>query len=359
MPNVFKSLATEAGVFRSEDALSPEFIPDSLPGREAQEKEIALALRPAAEGKRASNLFVFGPSGTGKTSTCKRVLEQLNDFSSKPLCIYVNCWQHATRQGVFTELAHGLDEALPRRGLAADEVFERVCHRLKRDARVPVVVLDECDRLFASNEDKVLYDLTRASENYGVNFGALLITNDVELLSKADGRVRSSLSPHEIQFKPYSPLQLKKILSDRAALAFSPRACSDEVIALCAAHGAKAGGDARVALQALWFAGKNADARGSRTINLEDARSAFAKISSSRQQKRERDLQLLDDGEKKIVEFLKELGGESTTSRLYELFVQRSLGSERSVRNYVRSLEQKGIIASQEQESGKRRVRLL
>ncbi len=358
MPNVFKSFTDEGSVFRSEEVLSPEFVPDSLPGREVQEKEIALALRPAAEGNRPTNLLIFGPSGSGKTSTCKRVLHQLTEFSGKPLCVYVNCWQHATRQGVFTELAHGFDEALPRRGLAADEVFGRVCHRLKREQRVPVIVLDEADRLFASNEDRVLYDLTRASENYGVGIGVLLVTNDSELLAKADARVRSSLSPREINFRAYSPLQLKKILSDRAALAFASRACPAEVIALCAAHGAKAGGDARVALQALWLAGKNASRRGARSISLEDARAAFTKTSSSKQQKRERDLSLLDAGEQKLVDLLKQFGGEVTTTELYELFAEKELGSERSVRNYVQSLERKGLVASHDTDSGKRTIRL-
>ncbi len=358
MPNVFKSLSAEASVFRREEALSPEFLPDSLPGREAQEREIALALKPAAEGKRPANLFISGPSGTGKTSTCRRVLGQLSEFSTKPLCVYVNCWQHATRQGIFSQLAYAIDMPLPRRGLAADEVFERVCLQLKAGKRVPVLVLDEADRLFAGNEEKVLYDLSRASEAFGIDFGLVLVTNDSELLARADARIRSSLSPREVSVRPYSPLQLKKILFDRAALAFSPRACGEEVIALCAAHGAKAGGDARVALQALWFAGKNAQTRGATAVSLEDARKAFSKSTSSTAQKRVRDLEFLDEGEQKLAGLLKELGGEASTAVLYAEFQKRELGSERSVRNYLHSLEQKGIAASVE-ENGRRLVRLL
>ena len=357
--NVFREVTAGRGIFKAEDSLSPEFLPDRLPGRENEERELAAALESAARGGRASNLFIHGPPGTGKTSVCRHVLAQLQEFSGKPLCVYVNCWQHATRQGVLAQLAQEVGEPLPRRGLAADEVFTRVCQRLKYDKRVPVVVLDEADRLFIGSEHAVLYDFSRAAEMFGVHFAIVMVTNDSEMLSRTDGRVRSSLSPKETAFKAYSPIDLKKILAERASAAFVPGACGDEVIALCAAHGAKAGGDARVALHALWLAGKAAEKRGAKAIALEDARTAFSKTGSSAEQKRDRDVELLSEGEKTVVEMLKAAGGQLTSSEIYASFEKKGLGSERSVRNYLASLEEKKLAESKTQHDGRRLVRLL
>jgi cell division control protein 6 len=357
--NVFREVSSGKGIFKDEDLLSPEFLPDRLPGRENEERELASALEPAARGGRASNLFIHGPPGTGKTSVCRHVLKQLQEFSGKPLCVYVNCWQHATRQGVLAQLAQEVGEPLPRRGLAADEVFSRVCQRLKYEKRVPVVVLDEADRLFIGSEHAVLYDFSRAAEMFGVHFSIVMVTNDSGMLSRTDGRVRSSLSPKETEFKAYSPSDLKKILAERAALAFVPGACGEEVIALCAAHGAKAGGDARVALHALWLAGKNASSRVAKAVSLDDARAAFSKTGSSAEQKRSRDEELLSAGEGAVVEMLKAAGGSLTSAEIYALFEKKALGSERSVRNYLSNLEEKKLVESKTQVDGSRLVKLV
>ncbi len=352
-PNVFSRIHhSEASIFKNEEALYPDYAPTELVSREAEIHSLASALSPAAQGGRPTNLFVHGRPGTGKTATCRFVLSQLQEYSSKPLTVYINCWQHDSRQSIFSLLADKLGDVLPRRGLSSEETFSRVLSDLTHRKRVPVIVLDEADRLFWGGEQNVLYDLTRTAENAGVHTGVILITNDDELMAKADERIRSSFAGREVAFKPYSPLQLKDILLARARLACIPGACNEEVIALCAAHGAKAGGDARVALQALWLAGKQAVARGASTISLDDARHAFTQHPNSATYKRERDEQFLEEPEKNVLSLMQSKGGTMLLSDLYDAYRRQFGSSERAVRNYLRRLEFKGILSTHDAPSG-------
>lgn len=354
--NVFDAVAEEKGVFRNEAVLAPDFLPQELPGREMQEREIARLLKPAASGKPPANLFIHGPTGTGKTSACKKVSAQLKEYSDKPAVLYVNCWQNSTRQGILVALNEASGDTAPRRGVSGEEIFKRALQILKKAGKAPIVFLDEADKLFFNGEEKVLYDLTRSHEAYGVPIGVVLVSNDRELAAKADARIRSSLAATEIVFPAYSPQELKKIVAERAALALSPGAWNDEVVALCAAHAAKSGGDARVALQALYNAARNCQKRGGSVLSLQDARESFA-ATTSLQQKAERDEKELPEGASKALELLKKFRGAVPIGDFYLAFERESGWSERSARNFVQELAARKIVLLEEGRAGGVRVK--
>src|SRR3989344_2040338 len=104
-------------VFRNELALKTGFTPDSLPGRENEINEIASSLKPAFGGRKAKNLFLHGPPGTGKTSCTKFVFEKLAEESQKAKTVFINCWQNPTRPSVLAKIAEAIEEPIPRRGL--------------------------------------------------------------------------------------------------------------------------------------------------------------------------------------------------------------------------------------------------
>ncbi len=349
MPNLFDRVGRQEGVFADEAALLPQYSPPEILHREKQLQEIAACLKPAAEGKSPENLFVFGGTGTGKTSTAKHVLSELAQYSDNAIPVYVNCWNNYSRQAVLSLVADSLQEPMPRRGIAADEVFSRIVQALRREKRAAIICLDEADRLFFKGEEKVLYDFLRANETENVRIGVMLISNDKELLLKLDDRIRSSLHHHEIEFPRYSPPQLKDILRQRAGRAFLPGACSEDAIALAAAHAAKLGGDARVALETLWQAGKNAEKRGADAVSLADVRAAFEAAGTWKKELRK---ESLSEGEKLVLELLKK--GALTSGELYEKFVKRRDDTDRSVRNYVNLLEQKKLVKTEDVEGGAR-----
>lgn len=362
MPNVFQQIATAKegkegeGVFKNEDCLGPDFLPEILPGRENEVKEIARLLQPLCDGRKASNLFLCGPPGVGKTACARFVLRDLREFE-KTLSAYINCWLYPTRQAVLVQFACEAGVAVPRRGISGDEVFTQTIQGVKASRKTPLVVLDECDRLFYEKQESVLYDFLRAGEVHGIGFNVVLISNDASILARIDSRMRSSLQSREIFFKKYLPAELKKILAQRAEAAFFQGACGKEVIALCAAFAARKGGDARVAIQALWRAGKNAEARGAQTISLKDAQKAVREQEtlSASQEKR---LVGLSAVENAILNILREKG-ELSSGELYALVGGRL--SERSLREYVSLLEAKRLVATQDKLNvdGRGRTRLI
>jgi len=319
-------------VFKNELALKSDFAPDSLPGREGEINELVSSLEPAFEGRKAQSLFLHGPTGTGKTSCVKFVLGKLQEESQSVKGVFINCWQNPTRNSVLARVAEATGEPLPRRGLGTDEVLERISGNFTRQKLVCVIALDECDRLLHNNEDSVIYDFLRG----GFVSSIICITNDDGFLQKIDERTRSSLQPSMLAFTRYSPLQLKKILSERAKMAFLANACSEEIIALVAAYASKSGGDARVAIESLWRCGKNAESRGSRVIEKTD----FEQLKENPSlQKR---LLGLGEVEEKIISLLQLQENKSiTTGVMYEKLGE----NDRTLRNYLKLLESKKIIS--------------
>ncbi|MFH0835552.1 MAG: AAA family ATPase [Candidatus Micrarchaeota archaeon] len=339
---LFKDSQEHESVFAQEDALSPEFVPDALPGRENELSQLAFELKPAIRKSQTRALFLWGPPGTGKTGCSKFVLRELTDYSDSVYGVYVNCWGNYTKQSVFSVLSQSLGQALPRRGLASDEVFARVAEAVRNEGKTVIVVLDEVDRLFHSGAEEVLYDLSRARETHGACFGVIALTNDKTVLARLDARTRSSLRPFEMEFAKYSPVELKQILGERAETAFRKNACSPDAIALTAAHAAKNGGDARIAIQTLWEAGKNADYRNSRAVEEQDVKKAINERELNASQ--EKRLAGLSKAEQDIISALE--NGSKESGELYAALKKTGL-TDRSIRNYLSLLENKRLVESE------------
>ncbi len=338
---------SEMSVIRFLNALEPDYLPEQLPGREAETKEIALALAPALAGRAPQPLFIQGKTGVGKTCSVRFVCREL-ESSSKAKTVFINCWQSYTRQSVLSELARSVGEALPRRGLAADEVFQRITQACRKQKIVPVVVLDEVDQLLVRGEDGVLYDLVRAHELHGVPIGVVCITNDANAFMAMDDRVRTSFIAGKQEFKAYSPRELREIVRDRVKKAFQPNAVDEEVIGLCTARAAMEGGDARVAIHLLLAAGRRAEAGNADKV---EARHVPVDAGNASQEKK---FSRLNETEERILGLV--AAGKSS-GELYAAVKKAKLDlSDRSVRTYLDRLVKKGFLKFEEKnEKGRTR----
>ena len=249
---------------------------------------------------------------------------------------------------------------MPRRGIAADEIMARIVEIAKKEGRIPIIVLDEVDRLSSSQDGmQVLYDLCRANEMHSLKTGIIAITNDETLHTRLDSRIRSSFVQHTLKFAAYTVSQLKEILARRAALAFAPDALDSEVVPLCAAMAFKNGGDARVALALLLSAGKAAERENSPKVLVQHVRQIEAQtLKSEASVKAERKLPEMDELDQKIVETIKKAGKSGIESgKLYDALAKFS--KERAIRNRIDALEKSGILTTEDVHLGQGRSRII
>ena len=319
----------EESIFTSESALLPDFVPEEPIHRESQLRELSNSLNPSKS--IPDNLFLYGSTGTGKTTCTKHIVKQLKEYKPKVNPIYINCWDNNTRLAVLSQIAGAMDIGFPRRGLAADEVFSRIIEMAKKSKSINVIFLDEFDQLVAKKEEAIVYDLTRAGENYGVNFAVVIISNNSQLLETLDKRAVSSLYPKKIEFPRYSPAELKDILRERAEQAFRKGTYSEEVIALCAGHAAKQGGDCRIALKLLWRASRKAEENG--RITIEHVKNAFDEQGG---------IETNNETQNEILNLLTKNPTGLTSGEIYEKLKDKY--SERTLRIHIGTLASKAIV---------------
>jgi len=287
LDGVFEQFLSRPPIFRDREVLRHDYLPERLPHRENQMRYLGETLAPILKGARASNIFIYGKTGTGKTAVVKYVLGQLSlkvDAFGLPLkACYVNCRLAGTEYRVLSALCDSIDASVPFTGLSLGEVFDRLKTGLDARKRLLVVVLDEIDALIKTRGDILLYELTRINETLSRSKVSLVgISNDLRFKEFLDPRVLSSLSEEEIVFRPYDATELLDILYDRAKLAFYSDVSVEGAVRLCAALAAAEHGDARRALDLLRVAGEIAERESTKLVSEEHVRKAERRIEHDR-----------------------------------------------------------------------------
>jgi cell division control protein 6 len=285
--DIFTKFLHGKKLFVDRQVLRPDFIPTNLPHREMQLSRIAKIMGPVLTGTRGSNIFIYGKTGTGKTAVVKFVLNHLIDVSNKigapvKYC-YINCRLTGTVYRVILKLGESVGLKIPFTGLATSEVFDRFENALELDQVLLIVVLDEIDALIKEHGDNLIYELTRVNETLkNAKVSIIGISNDLLFKDLLDPRVLSSLGEEEVVFRPYTALELKDILLERAKIAFNENVLDIGVINLCSALAAAEHGDARRALDLLRVAGEIAERDNEIKVLEDHVRYAQNKIEQDR-----------------------------------------------------------------------------
>jgi len=323
-----------------EEYLNPDYVPEVLPHREGEVQEVFELLKPLARGKRPSNIFMHGPAGSGKTAVARFVLREFDEQGVNG--IYVNGWYQRTEVAVLAEALRQLSYPVPRKGRSVDELVDDFLSNVEGE---PVVfAVDEVDALA---DDGVLYVLSRASTPIGV----VMISNDQYAMRHLDQRVKSSLSPMEIGFDRYSVDELYDILEERAKLAF--RSHDDTALRVAARLAYKNGSDVRYGLNLLLRAGRLAGKTGDK-LEVSHVKSVEVK-QNPKTERREGDL---GEEHKKVLEAVRQLGGEAPSTRVYEAYQGvGGKGAERTFRKYVKELIELQMLGEEDLPGrGKRRA---
>jgi len=274
LDNIFDSFDKNS-IFKDKFILQNNYKPHEIPHRDEQIKQIASILAPILRGERASNLFLYGKTGTGKTLSINYVKDELLKRAEKTngpkiKIEYLNCKLKKvsdTEYRILAELIKKLGGEVPTTGLPTEAVYSKFIDIIDSEKQLIVLILDEIDQTVKKISSDFLYNLTRLnSELSKTQICIVGISNNLTFLEDLDPRVRSSLSEEEIVFAPYNALQLQDILKKRAGIAFKDGIIDDGVIAKCAAFAAREHGDARRALDLLRVAGELSERDNSKKI---------------------------------------------------------------------------------------------
>jgi archaeal cell division control protein 6 len=267
MNDKFAGLFKESKIFADREVLSPHYLPDKLLFRDKQIDDIIKALTPPLKGERGRNVFIYGPTGTGKTSCVKHVVDEVKKLPIvKAKISYVNCRVYNSRYRVLSKIVSDHLPFVAKRGFGLVEIYEKVINWIEEDGKVLLVVLDEID--LVKDLDDLIYTLTRA--NSDLRSGGITIvgiSNKTSFKEDLDPRSLSTLYEHELVFPLYNSTELAAIMRERADRGFKKGVIESEVIGLAAAMAAKESGDARLALRILSRAGEIAEEEGKSLIS--------------------------------------------------------------------------------------------
>jgi len=274
-------------IFKDKSLLQINHKPDEIPHRGEQIRQIASMLAPILRGERASNLFLYGKTGTGKTLSVQYVRDEIlkrikKDTDFEVRIEYLNCKLKKvadTEYRILAELIKKFGEEVPATGLPTQAVYSKFIEIIDSKKQLIVLILDEIDQTVKKISSDFLYNLTRLNSELSKSQICLIgISNNLTFLDELDPRVRSSLSEEEVVFPPYNALQLQEILKNRCEGAFKEKVMTEGLVAKCAAFAAREHGDARRALDLLRIAGELAERDNSTKVLLKHLDEANEKI---------------------------------------------------------------------------------
>lgn len=266
-------------LFRDPEVFEIDYVPEQFNHRDAQIRELAFQVRPGMRGARPLNTICRGLPGTGKTTSVRKILADVEEATKKLVPVYINCQIDNTRFAIFSQIYRRVTgHPPPASGTSFKQVFDAIARVLQREEQVLLVALDDANYLLYENEiNQVLYPLLRSHEAYpGVRIGVIAIVSDmsVTLQSAVDARVASVFRPTEIYFPPYSEEEVFGILEERVLQGLYPNVIRPETLDLVVEQTMKSG-DLRVGIDLLKRAALNAEREARRSVEREDVCKAY------------------------------------------------------------------------------------
>ncbi len=291
----------QQSLIRNRSLLNPNEVVEEerIVGRDEQLTQVTKMLRVAIGDNRPPNLFLYGPSGTGKSliinAVCKNIGRLCDNRGIRFGVIEMNCQDIGTLGSAVYELARKVaDEAdvpleVPQHGVSTKEKWRELYRLVNQNYDTVVFVLDELDMLVGRRDkdqpafSRLLYQLSRAgsSNDITAQVSIAAITNDTKMLESVGSRALSSFTPEDVHFDDYDANQLRAILHHRED-AFYDDVLEDDVIPLAAAFAAQTHGDARKAIDLMRVAGDLAEREGADRVTEQHIRKAQDKVERNR-----------------------------------------------------------------------------
>jgi len=326
-------------IIEDERVLTADFLPNRMVHRDSERQQIANSLNPILENGQPRTTLLYGPPGTGKSTMAEYVVEKLRDHDSSVIHGSVNCWKNPSRFKVYYELLQDMGQKMIHRtGTPTDELVDMFEKKVRN--RSAVVILDEVDQI---QDEKILYDMARYTRT-----GLIMIANQSNVFYNVDERIRSSLSSRKnIRFQAYTTEQLMDILKDRRKWGLKPDTVKTKQLKKIAS---KSNGDARIAINSLRIAAEQAEEEAREKILNEDIYSA---VPEAVENDHSESLEKLNEDQRILYDIIKKQE-EIKPRELYDQYRDKANEPkvERTLRNYLRKMENYRLIDSKGKGTG-------
>src|SRR6056297_1427167 len=362
-------------IFKQKQILKKDEMPDKIFHRDDEIQQYTIALEDIIVGHDPNNVFIYGPTGVGKTAVTLWMRNKLKEKASEtgvPLNVVgpINCRNYKSAYALATALVNDFrppDDQLPNSGYSTDKVFDFLYQEIENAGGNVLIILDEIDNIPADARNDFLYELPRAEANENTpitdaKVGLIGISNDLKFVDVLEPKVKSTLGEREIKFGPYDATELRDILGYYADIAFREGVLGEDVVPLAAAFSAQERGDVRQGLRILEKAGEYARMEGAEGVTEAHTRRATDTIETD---------ELLDYFEHDLssqqaltylattLAFI-EPKHEAATKRIYNLYSSiaesssRRVKSERKIYEFLDQLSMQGLVRSAEKNQGRK-----
>lgn len=325
-------LNSDETIFKNHIALDYDFVPKVIKFREKEQQHIANCVKPMLHGRSGRNLIITGIPGIGKTVAVKKIFEEIEEDTDQIIPIHINCWKINTTYKIMTEICHQLGYKLTQ-NKKATELIQIAINMMNK---VSVVLsFDEIDK---AEDYDFLYIILEGVYRKTI----FLITNYADWIGTLDMRIKSRLTPENLEFKEYNEQEVSEIISERIDFAFYPdvfdKAAADEVSKKSFQFR-----DIRSGLYLLKESANCAEDRSSRVTELQDVENALKKMDDFKIKK----INNLADDLKVVLDIVKDNSG-NKMGDVFEIAQKRGVNcSYKTFQRRIKKLTDSGFIKAE------------
>lgn len=349
-------------LFKDIEVFDIDYVPEQFEYRDEQIQELAYAIRPALAGGRILTTVCRGVPGTGKTTSVKKLFEEIVGTTKKIVPIHLNCQIDSSEYAIFSRIYTKLTKnRQPPTGTSFKLLFDMIAKYIENENVVPVICLDDANYLVYEKElNKILYAFLRSHETYEhVKIGVIVIISDpdVDLERSLDARVASVFRPQIIHFAPYTASEIAGILSQRVMQGLYPNVLSDELFDRIVDRTTKCG-DIRIGLDLIKRSVMNAEKAARMNVTDDDVTQAF---SISHDLRLAELVRVLSAEEADVLFQLAEMTNDAdiiTTKAVHTALGGKAMGYTRFVQT-IEKLDHLRLVTLTYQNAGKGRIRMI
>lgn len=303
--------SSEETLFRDRMVLEYDHIPETFQFRKEQMNHICRDINPAFYGACPKNMILYGPSGTGKTTTMKKIFTQLKKDTKRIIPVLITCPTVKTEYAVFKKIYRAaLNQEPPDRGVSIQHLIDCMGRKLAERDAVLLVCLDDAFLLW---HDHILEDvldiLLRMHEEYqGFKTGVILTVNTTnispKILSSAsvlsstskltghqtteqsvctktlDESIHAIFQPHEIAFPSYTKDEIRAIMTYLADKSLRQGAISPEIMEIIIKETVRLG-NLRTGIDLLKTSVELAEAENRTSVSRADVRASLVIVRTT------------------------------------------------------------------------------